>query len=331
MKILVTGAAGFIGSHVASRLASEGHEVLCIDNFSQFYDPSLKKLRVSELIGQLDFAELDISELGPTKELFKEFNPESVIHLAAQAGVRVPKTKFNNYVRDNLVGFSNVALVAAESGVSNFLYASSSSVYGEDSATPYTESERNLKPKSFYGATKLSNEILARTISAQFGIRMRGLRFFTVYGPWGRPDMAYLRLIGNVAVDSPFKLFGDGNIKRDFTFIDDTVNSTLDLHQNLLEKNLGYCDIVNVGGGSPRSINDLITLIKNISNREINLEHHLPDSADVAITSANSKYLESLIGRRNFLSLEEGMKLTWEWSIRQDIKKQLKQWITSAS
>jgi UDP-glucuronate 4-epimerase len=330
MKILVTGAAGFIGSHVASRMASEGHQVLCVDNFSPYYDPMLKKLRVSELISNLEISNLDISEPEQIRNLIREFNPESVIHLAAQAGVRMPKTQFYNYVRDNLLGFSNVALAAAESGVTSFLYASSSSVYGDETAIPYVESERSLKPKSFYGATKLSNEVLAQTISVQFGMRMRGLRFFTVYGPWGRPDMAYFRLIGNAAVNSPFKLFGDGSIRRDFTFIEDTVDSTLDLHRNLLEKSSGFCDVVNVGGGSPRSMNDLIGVISKISNREIKLENHLPDSADVAITSANSKYLESLIGSKRFLSLEEGIERTWSWSTRDDITKYLKPWITSA-
>lgn len=302
MKVLVTGAAGFIGSHVASRVAAEGHQVLCVDNFSSYYDPSLKKLRVSELISSLEISNLDISELEQIRNLIREFNPESVIHLAAQAGVRMPKNQLHNYVRDNLLGFSNVALAAAETGVKSFLYASSSSVYGEEAAIPYLETERNLKPKSFYGSTKLSNEVLAQTISVQFGMRMRGLRFFTVYGPWGRPDMAYFRLIGNAAVNSPFKLFGDGGIKRDFTFIDDTVDSTLGLHRNLFEQSLGFCDVVNVGGGSPRSMNDLIGVINKVSDREIELENHLPDSADVAITSANSKYLEFLIGKRDFLA-----------------------------
>jgi UDP-glucuronate 4-epimerase len=330
MKVLVTGAAGFIGSHVASSLASEGHQVLCVDNFSQYYDVSLKKLRVSELISTLDFSETDISNLDRTRKLIREFNPQSVVHLAAQAGVRMPLTEFDNYTRDNLLGFSNIALASAECGVKNFLYASSSSVYGDESAIPYKESEKNLKPKSFYGATKLSNEVLAQTISAQFGMRMRGLRFFTVYGPWGRPDMAYFRLLGNVAVNSPFKLFGDGGIKRDFTFINDTVRSTLDLHRNLLEKNLGFCDVVNVGGGSPRSMRDLIEVVNKISGRNVEVESHLPNSADVAITSADSTYLESLIGNRSFFSLEEGISLTWEWANKDNIKEHLKHWITSA-
>ena len=330
MKVLVTGAAGFIGSHVAASLNSLGHQVLCVDNFSDYYDPGFKKMRVSEILTSIDIETIDISRRSDVSKLFGKFKPDSVIHLAAQAGVRLPLSSYDNYVRDNLLGFSNVAIAASELKVQNFVYASSSSVYGDRALIPYTENERNLKPNSFYGATKLSNEILASTLSLQTGMRMRGLRFFTVYGPWGRPDMAYFRLISNVLVDAPYKLFGDGSIKRDFTYIDDTVNSTIDLLQNLSKQERGFSDVVNVGGGSPRSINELIQVISRISNKNVVLENRDPASADVAITSANSTYLQSLIGIRTFTSLEVGIDQTYAWASRKEISMKLLHWVKSS-
>ena len=330
MKVLVTGAAGFIGSHLAASLNVLGHQVLCVDNFSDYYAPDFKKMRVSEILTNLDIETIDISRRSDVSKLFGDFKPDSVIHLAAQAGVRLPVSNYDNYVRDNLLGFSNVAIVASELKVQNFLYASSSSVYGDRALIPYTENEKNLKPNSFYGATKLSNEILASTLSHQTGMRMRGLRFFTVYGPWGRPDMAYFRLISNALVDAPYKLFGDGSIKRDFTYIDDTVKTTIDLFQNLLKQEKGFSDVVNVGGGSPRSINELIQVIGEISNKNIVFENHDPDLADVAITSANSAYLQSLIGNRAFTSLEMGIDQTYAWASRKEISKNLLHWVKSS-
>lgn len=326
----MTGAAGFIGSHVAASLNHSGNEVLCVDNFSDYYDPEIKKLRVSEILTGLDFMESDLSQHNLVEGLFKEFRPNSVVHLAAQAGVRLPQKNYSNYVRDNLLGFSNVAIMAAEAGVSDFIYASSSSVYGDQARIPYIEDEKNLKPKSFYGATKLSNEVLAATLSFQMGMRTRGLRFFTVYGPWGRPDMAYFRLISNALVNAPYKLFGDGNIRRDFTYIDDTVRSTVNLLGNLYLKPRGFADVVNVGGGSPRSINELISVINQVSAKTIVKENVAPDSADAAITSADSTYLESLIGHHPFKSLEKGIQETYTWASRPEITKHLQRWVDSA-
>ena len=200
MKYLVTGAAGFIGSHLCQRLATEGNEVIAIDNFSDYYDINLKKLRVEKLLTplQVNVLSVDISDKDAIDRLIASSKPEVVINLAAQAGVRLPTDQIHKYVNSNLVGFSNVLQSTVSNKIPYFLYASSSSVYGDQAAIPYTESEQNLHPNSFYGATKLANELLTPTLIKNSSTIARGLRFFTVYGPWGRPDMAYFRMIANV-------------------------------------------------------------------------------------------------------------------------------------
>ena len=200
MKYLVTGAAGFIGSHLCHKLTTEGNAVIAIDNFSDYYDVNLKKLRVEKLLTplQLKVLSVDISDKNSIDELIVNSKPEVVINLAAQAGVRLPTDQIHKYVNSNLVGFSNVLQSTVSNKIPYFLYASSSSVYGDQAAIPYTESEQKLHPNSFYGATKLANELLTPTLIKNSATIVRGLRFFTVYGPWGRPDMAYFRMIANV-------------------------------------------------------------------------------------------------------------------------------------
>ena len=191
MKILVTGAAGFIGSALAQRLVGAGHQVTAIDNFSDYYDVNLKKLRVKSLLEPvgLQVTNLDISRPNEVAALIASIKPEVVINLAAQAGVRLGLSESHKYVESNLIGFSNVLIATIENKVPFFLYASSSSVYGDKASIPYKESETNLHPNSFYGATKLANELLTPTLVRNSSTAARGLRFFTVYGPWGRPDI----------------------------------------------------------------------------------------------------------------------------------------------
>jgi UDP-glucuronate 4-epimerase len=331
MKYLVTGAAGFIGSHLCQRLATEGNEIVAIDNFSDYYDVSLKKLRVEKLLTplQLKVLSVDISDKNAIDELIVSSKPQVVINLAAQAGVRLPTDQIHKYVNSNLVGFSNVLQSTVSNKIPYFLYASSSSVYGDQAAIPYTESEQKLHPNSFYGATKLANELLTPTLIKNSSTIARGLRFFTVYGPWGRPDMAYFRMIANVVSGSEFNFFGDGSVERDFTYIDDAVNSVIELSKELDKRKPGYSDVVNLGGGRPLSMNYLLENINKISNAEVKFNRQSSNSNDAKKTMSDSKYIQSLIGSKPETKLEDGINKTYQWALQSDISAQLNNWVKS--
>ena len=329
MKYLVTGAAGFIGSHLCHRLTTEGNEVIAIDNFSDYYDVNLKKLRVKKLLTpvQLEVLSVDISDKSAIDELIASTKPEVVINLAAQAGVRLPTDQIHKYVKSNLVGFSNVLQSTVSNKIPYFLYASSSSVYGDLAVIPYTEGEKNLHPNSFYGATKLANELLTPTLVKNSATVARGLRFFSVYGPWGRPDMAYFRIIASAINDSCFELFGDGTIERDFTYIDDVVRSIIFLIDELKKHKFGFTDLVNLGGGNPTSINTLIEIVEKVSNKRVNLSKEIANSADVKKTMSNDKYLKLLIGKSPYTNIMEGITKTISWANENSIKTNLNKWI----
>ena len=331
MKYLVTGAAGFIGSHLCQRLATEGNEVIAIDNFSDYYDINLKKLRVEKLLTplQVKVLSVDISDKNAIDELITSSKPQVVINLAAQAGVRLPTDQIHKYVNSNLVGFSNVLQSTVSNKIPYFLYASSSSVYGDQAAIPYTESEQKLHPNSFYGATKLANELLTPTLIKNSSTIARGLRFFTVYGPWGRPDMAYFRMIANVVSGSEFNFFGDGSVERDFTYIDDAVNSVIELSKELEKKKPGYSDVVNLGGGRPLSMNYLLENINKISKAEVKFNRQSSNANDAKKTMSDSKYIQSLIGSKPETKLEDGINKTYQWALQSDISAQLNNWVKS--
>jgi UDP-glucuronate 4-epimerase len=331
MKYLVTGAAGFIGSHLCHKLTTEGNEVIAIDNFSDYYDINLKKLRVEKLLTplQVKVLSVDISDKNAIDELITSSKPQVVINLAAQAGVRLPTDQIHKYVNSNLVGFSNVLQSTVSNKIPYFLYASSSSVYGDQAAIPYTESEQKLHPNSFYGATKLANELLTPTLVKNSATIARGLRFFTVYGPWGRPDMAYFRMIANVVSGSEFNFFGDGSVERDFTYIDDAVNSVIELSKELEKKKPGYSDVVNLGGGRPLSMNYLIDNINKISKAEVKFNRQSSNSNDAKKTMSDSSYIQSLIGSKPETKLEDGINKTYQWALQSDISAQLNNWVKS--
>lgn len=230
MKILLTGAAGFVGFHTAMEFSRLGHEVICLDNFNSYYSVDLKNYR-TELLSKngLTVHNLDLNNRERLKDFIVAHEPQAIIHLAAQAGVRLKPTDFYRYTESNLLGFCNILELAGTNGVENFLYASSSSVYGNSPHTPYREDDKEIQPISDYGATKLANELLAKSFSLSTVMRTRGMRFFTAYGPIGRPDMAYFKLITAALTGRPFYLNGDGQLKRDFTYISDIVNSIYQL------------------------------------------------------------------------------------------------------
>ena len=331
MKYLVTGVAGFIGSHLARRLTISGHDVLGVDNFSPYYSSELKEFRVNELLTPHDVKVklIELSDLVPFQQIVGEYSPDSIIHLAAQPGVRTPIGKSFEYIQNNLVAFSNVLQTAIQLEVPEFLYASSSSVYGNSTNLPYSESDLSIRPISIYGATKFANEILAPTFVTGSKTRARGMRFFTVYGPWGRPDMAYFRIIDSVLNGSKFTKFGGGEIKRDFTFIDDITSSIELLSLDLASRPVGFSDVVNIGGGNPYSLNDLIEVVSEQLNSNPLVDQSEFNPNDTVFTCADINTLGKYTNEFPKITLNEGLMLTINWAKRDGIREKLTQWINS--
>ncbi len=330
MSIVVTGGLGFIGAHVAAALVDSGEDVVIVDSLTDYYSVDLKLERKKQLLGKVpkeNFFDFDLVDRFSFSKILVNVKPRTVIHLAAQAGVRLPVKFTYKYVESNLTGFANVLQSVIENKIPNFLYASSSSVYGDSTDVPYRENAVGLSPISFYGATKLSNELLAKALTTNSQTRSRGMRFFTVYGPWGRPDMAYFRLGASVLTDYSFHRFGDGSVRRDFTYVDDTVKGILRLSYQLATEVPGFSDIVNLGGGNPHSLNDLIVELEQISGNRIPITNEESAAGDVPQTVADSSYLEQLIGFVPSISLTEGVFRFYEWASQKENTISLKKWI----
>jgi UDP-glucuronate 4-epimerase len=328
MTILVTGAAGFVGAHLVKALHSEGEKVIALDNFNDYYSNTLKHLRVSELVSpEVEVIELDLVDRNKLSGLMSKIKPKTVYHLAAQAGVRVKIEETERYVNSNLVGFSNILEQSVSQKVDNFLFASSSSVYGNSRNSPFREMDTSIIPISFYGATKLSNEYLARSLVRGTATKARGLRFFTVYGPWGRPDMAYFRIANSLINQKTFQLFGNGNAIRDFTYIDDVTKATYQLGKELSSRSeRGYFDIVNIGGGSPHSMKDLIKEIEIASNQKLQIEYLDKIDRDVNLTTADPSYLKTLTKFAPQISLQNGIQSFIKWAEEKAISSELNSW-----
>lgn len=332
MRILVTGAAGFIGSYVASSLHKLGHSVLAVDSLSPYYSINLKELRKSKLVISegIEFKVVELSDDKAVQSLFSEEPFDVVVHLAAQPGVRIPIEKWSWYKRDNLDAFSSILLAASKNNVSDFLYASSSSVYGNgNNGRPLNEKSSTPYPVSFYGSTKLTNEILAEACSRQMNIRTRGLRFFTVYGPWGRPDMVYFRMVSSALNQIPFNFYGDGNVSRDFTFIDDVTSSVVDLLSELTSHKKNFSDVVNVGGGKPISISRCLAIIEELIGCDVPFYRLSADHRDVDSTNADFTYLKSLIGSSPTTSANCGFSKFITWAKNPEIAESLTAWTKS--
>jgi UDP-glucuronate 4-epimerase len=332
VTVLVTGAAGFIGSKLAQSLSISGERVVGVDSFNDFYSISLKRIRVQKLLAPsgVEIRELDITNNIALKKLLEEIQPTSIYHLAAQAGVRLPLNQVKNYVDSNLVGFSNVLTNAVEQEIPNLLYASSSSVYGNSKNLPYNENDLTIRPVSFYGATKLSNELIVPTIVRGSSTRARGLRFFTVYGSWGRPDMAYFRLINSALNDANFDLFGDGKVTRDFTYIDDVIFTIQQLALELSQRAPTFSDVVNVGGGNPASMDEMIDIISTYVGVKLKINKVGMHHNDVESTNADPSYLQSLIGVSPKTQLLEGLSNVIEWGRMNGVRESLPIWIKSS-
>ena len=333
MTTLVTGAAGFVGSHLVKFLHSSGEKVFALDNFNDYYSPNLKELRVKTLIpSDVNVIDIDLSNRGKLSHLIDISKPKTVYHMAAQAGVRVRIEETEKYVSSNLVGFTNILEQCVTKKVPNFLFASSSSVYGNSKNSPFVETDTSISPISFYGATKLSNEYMAKSLVRGSQTKARGLRFFTVYGPWGRPDMAYFRIANSLINQKVFTLFGAGDAIRDFTYIDDVINATFELGKELSERiQPGYFDVVNVGGGSPHSMKDLISEFETVSNQKLQMKYSEKIEKDVNLTTADPTYLQKLTNFMPQISLQSGVKSFFDWAKDVTISSELDYWENSVN
>lgn len=311
-KILVTGAAGFIGMHVTRALLARGDEVVGIDNLNDYYDPALKHARLAEIQaagGTFRFVKMDVADNAALAALAEAEQFDTVIHLAAQAGVRYSITNPHAYAQSNLVGFVNVLEACRHHGVKHLVYASSSSVYGGNTKMPFAETDPVDHPVSLYAATKKANELMAHTYSHLYGLPTTGLRFFTVYGPWGRPDMAPFLFTKAILAGEPIKVFNHGNMKRDFTYIDDIVagvvatadrppqpNADFDRTNPSAATSWAPYRVFNIGHSEPVALMDFIRGIEGALGVRAEMNLQPMAAGDVAATFASVRNLEEWTG-----------------------------------
>lgn len=315
--ILVTGAAGFIGYHLCMRLLNHGMRVFGADNVNSYYDPSLKRARLNELapFEKFTFLEGNLADEGFTQHLFVEAKPDVVVHLAAQAGVRYSIENPRAYIESNVIGFFNVLEQVRYHPVKHFLYASSSSVYGNRDKTPFSVDDRVDQPISLYAATKKSNELFAYTYSHLYGVPATGLRFFTVYGPFGRPDMAYFKFTKSILEGRPIDVYNGGDMLRDFTYIDDV---TACLEQMLFSPpkpdNTGAPNAVyNIGNHNPVKLIDFIGAIELALGKRAQLNFLPMQAGDVAKTYADIETTQRDFGFEPKTQIKEGLQQFANW------------------
>ncbi len=313
MHILVTGTAGFIGFHVAKRLLADGHSVVGVDNLNDYYDASLKAARLERLRhGAYRFQELNLANRSAVDSVFKE-QFDRVIHLAAQSGVRWSQNNPHSYVDSNLVGFANVIECCRQSDLSHLIYASSSSVYGNLLNQPLDITMRVDAPVSVYAATKRANELIAHSYAQQFQLPVTGVRFFTVYGPWGRPDMAYFKFTRQILGGIPIEVYNAGELARDFTYIDDIVECLSRLTAQAPERTGCPARIFNAGAGCPVPLMEFIRELENALGIIAEKRLMPMQPGDVRSTWANTDALVHAIGFRPETSLKEGIRAFVEW------------------
>ena len=328
MKILVTGCAGFIGAALSRRLLERGDEVIGVDNLNDYYDPGLKRDRLAllEEFDNFSFRKLDISDRAQMENLFREVAPRRVAHLAAQAGVRYSISHPHSYAGSNITGFLNVLEGCRAVGVEHLVYASSSSVYGANEKLPFAESDPAVHPVSLYGATKRANELMAHSYSHLFDIPVTGLRYFTVYGPWGRPDMSPMLFAGKIYAGEPIQVFNRGRHRRDFTYIDDVVEATLRITNRAPDRDIDWdstrpdpasgparCRIYNIGNQHAVNLADYIRILEQATGRKAVLEYTGGQPGDVLDTLSDSSTLREEFGFVPGVTLEQGIKRFIEW------------------
>ena len=333
MKILVTGAAGFIGFHLCNSLLKQGYKVIGLDNINDYYDVNLKYARLQELgilredaepflnesessiyKGDLSFIRMNLDDREELPKLFKKHEFDVVCNLAAQAGVRYSIENPETYIDSNIVGFLNILECCRHHKIKHLLYASSSSVYGANKKTPFSTSDNVDHPISLYAATKKSNELMAYTYSHLYGVPTSGLRFFTVYGPWGRPDMAIYLFAEAISKNKSIKVFNNGNMSRDFTYIDDIVKGIEILLQNIPKEkeNKPAYRVSNIGNGNPQSLGDFIKAIESSFGKEAQKDFLPMQAGDVPQTWADISEIEEM-GYKSTTEIREGVKKFVDW------------------
>jgi UDP-glucuronate 4-epimerase len=305
-RIFVTGAAGFIGFHLCRYLSQRKDEVLGFDNFNDYYSPQLKRDRAKEL--SIKIIEGDITNFNVLKKLIHDFHPTHIVHLAAQAGVRMSLSKPTLYVDANITGFLNVLETLKEKANVHLIYASSSSVYGFNEKEPFAESDPVDKQASLYGVTKRCNELMATTYHHLYGIPVTGLRFFTVYGPWGRPDMAYFSFTKKILNNEPIEVFNEGRMKRDFTYIDDIIEGTVQAID------LGAkCEFFNLGNHQPVELNEFIKIIEKATGKKAMKIMKPMQKGDVLATYADLTKSNKYLHFKPKTSLDIGIHNFVQW------------------
>lgn len=332
MQTLITGAAGFIGFHVAKVLAERGETVTGLDNINDYYDVNLKYGRLKELgfdkqnvvDGQilkskkypgLQFIKSDITDLNHLNALFEKEKFQRVIHLAAQAGVRYSIENPHAYVQSNLVGFVNILECCRHHQAEHLVYASSSSVYGNNQKVPFAEDDRVDYPVSLYAATKKSNELMAHTYSHLYQLPTTGLRFFTVYGPWGRPDMAPMLFANAIKKGEPIKVFNNGQMERDFTYVDDIVEGVIKVTEAIPgpDTEHPFYRVLNIGNSKPVKLMDFISHMETAMGKEAQKQMYPMQPGDVKQTYADSSKLTGLVNYKPRMSIQDGVSRFVEW------------------
>ena len=321
MKVLLTGVAGFIGYHVALKLLARGDTVIGVDNLNDYYDVRLKQARLVDVEAHqnaknFSFIKLDLAENAATQQLFAHEKPDSVIHLAAQAGVRYSLENPHAYIRSNIVAFTNILEACRAIKPQHLVYASSSSVYGGNTKLPFSEADSVDHPVSLYAATKKANELMAHTYSHLYGLPTTGLRFFTVYGPWGRPDMSPFLFADAIINNRPIKVFNHGDMMRDFTYIDDIVEGVirvLDKPATASTKIDAPYRVFNIGNNQPEQLMDFIGLLESAIGKTAQKEFLPMQAGDVKATYADTSALEAWVGFKPYTPLNVGVEKFVNW------------------
>jgi UDP-glucuronate 4-epimerase len=312
MNILLTGSAGFIGFHLALELLKSGYTVIGVDNFNEYYFPGLKRARNAILLKYPNYVlvEANLADRKAVDRCYSRHKPELVCHLAAQAGVRYSLKNPYSYQESNLQGFVNLIESARQLPVKRFVYASSSSVYGGNTKMPYSEEDPVNTPVSLYAATKRANELMAYTYTHLWNLQTIGLRFFTVYGPWGRPDMAYWSFLEAIFHSEPIKVFNYGKNRRDFTYIDDVVKGVINA---LFRESLDPYEIINLGNHKPVELMEFIETVEKLAGKEAIKEMVPPQPGDVVATYADIEKAKAKLDFQPTTNLKEGLERFVEW------------------